>query len=150
MNSKSLMIEIETLYREQRDRNYRRPVSAPTPTTRYQLDFAFKDLKVFEDANKALNTFMAVNLGLNSADDASFKNFLNTFVNRFFFTEEKITKSKPPSNEANVESKTNKDVLMADVDTNTSARKSYSFYANTNFYVFFRLYQVTYSFVTVN
>jgi histone deacetylase complex regulatory component SIN3 len=149
MNSKSLIIEIETLYREQRDRHYRRPVSVPVPapTTRYQLDFAFKDLSVFEDANKAITTFMSVNLGLNSADDVSFKNFLKTFVNKFFLVEEKPSISKLSSNEVNGESKPSKDVVMTDVDaaaktSETSSRNAYSFYANTNFYVFFRLYQV--------
>ena len=140
MNSKSMMIEIETLYREQRDRQYRRPVSAPVsaPTTRYQLDFAFKDMTLFEDVNQALTTFMSVNLGLNSADDASFKNFVKTFVNRFFMLEEKS------SNSANGDMKPRKDVVMTDIDATAkdNTRNSYSFYANTHFYVFFRLYQV--------
>jgi histone deacetylase complex regulatory component SIN3 len=148
MNSKSLMIEIETLYREQRERYNRRPGAPQAPTTRYQLDFAFKNLDIFEDVNKALITFMTANLGLNSADDAGFKNFLKTFVNRFFFFEEKASKSTLPENEANGGPIAAKDVIMADVTTNSKIegssdqRKSFSFYANTNFYVFFRLYQV--------
>ena len=150
MNSKSMMIEIETLYREQRDRHYRRPVSAPVsaPTTRYQLDFAFKDINLFDDVNQALTTFMSVNLGLNSADDASFKNFVKTFVNKFFLLEEKSSKSKLFTNESNGDVNSRKDVVMTDIDatakeiSDSSTRSSYSFYVNTNFYVFFRLYQV--------
>ena len=140
MNPKSLMIEIETLHREQQERNYRRAGAPTGPTTRYQLDFAFKDLSILYYVNSMLVIFMECNMSLNPADDASLKTFLKSFVNRFFFIETEI--SIPP--EENIANKN--DIIMADNDSkiafSVNERKTYSFYANTNFYVFFRLYQV--------
>ena len=42
MNVKSLVTEIETLYREQWDKRV-------NPSTRYQFDFAFKEADMFKD-----------------------------------------------------------------------------------------------------
>ena len=149
MNSKSLLIEIETLYREQRER-HRRGTAVAAPAGRYQLDFSFKDLQVFQDVKNILIAFMETNMQLSPSDETGYKDFLDNFIPRFFLVNEPAVKESADEG-SNGDSKVPNDIVMTDTENmNGSAaslpkpksRASYSFYANTHFYVFFRLYQV--------
>jgi hypothetical protein len=149
MLSKSLLIEIETLYREQRERQIRNGGPVTGPTTRYQFDFAFKDLEIFSDAQKLIMTFMESNMTFSPSDETAIKEFFKGFLPKFFlFDKGSMTDGdfKAPN-----------DVIMSDTTTNGVAivvsdpkrrpRTSFSFYANTNFYTFFRLFQVNQAFL---
>lgn len=161
MGSKSLVLVIETLYKEQKEGQYRRSGVSNLPTNRYQFDFAFKDAEMFPDATKVIFSFVESSLALSPGDEAMFKDFVVSFSSKFFHLDEKTTAAM--SEGESTDSKVPNDTVMTDADAHEGAlnangvpqtlknksRPSYSLYANTPFYVFFRLYQVCHLYVQV-
>ncbi|RKO92645.1 hypothetical protein BDK51DRAFT_18371 [Blyttiomyces helicus] len=75
---KALVTEIESLYREQREKR-------SSLLNRYQFDFAFKDPEVFRDVHRLLKLQVEVILGDN--EDDRVKELLGVFIRRFFALE---------------------------------------------------------------
>ncbi|KAJ3296647.1 Transcriptional regulatory protein sin3 [Rhizoclosmatium sp. JEL0117] len=95
---KSLTTEIETLYKEQRDRKRNHQVSThygfvssntahslmSTAYTRHQMDFGFPDPTVFRDARKLVLMQVGVTGTIGQADEERIGEFLTNFLKRFF------------------------------------------------------------------
>ena len=120
MAAKSMLTEIETLYREQRERHQRKTGSNVLPSNRYQFDFAFKDRSIFGDVERIIFAFLESSLSLSSSDEKRIKDFLVNFLYKFF----------------------NLDPADGSTDVEMNDRPSYAIYTNTLLYVFYRLYQV--------
>ena len=108
---------------------------------RYQLDFIFKDAEVFEDA------FRITSLALESMggeEDKIREDVLKGFLMSFFFVEHNTEFSEEEGEGLGIQ------MDQPDKATKISPkfldapeeRKALTFYANTNLYVFLRLYQV--------
>ncbi|KAJ3087675.1 Transcriptional regulatory protein sin3 [Quaeritorhiza haematococci] len=99
LNMKSLVTEIESIYREQRedgDTTAQPPAqhattttaaansSSSTSSTRYQFDFQFKDKDLFRDVKNII--LEGVDAG--SVNPRHIRGFLNSFVKKFFWVED--------------------------------------------------------------
>ncbi|KAI8615126.1 hypothetical protein BC830DRAFT_1124114 [Chytriomyces sp. MP71] len=105
ISSKTLTTEIETLYREQRERRstalplrstpsahygfLSSSVLAPGPLTstafsRFQMDFVFPDVSVFKDARKLVMMTVGNTPALSQNDEDRIGDFLSNFLKRFF------------------------------------------------------------------
>ncbi|KAJ3299229.1 Transcriptional regulatory protein sin3, partial [Blyttiomyces sp. JEL0837] len=106
ISSKTLVTEIDMIYREQKQRRQTLAhASRPTMSggftgnnssllslssvayTRYQLDFKFSDPTVFRDARKMIMTQVSHTSAISHADEERIGEFLSNFVRRFFFVE---------------------------------------------------------------
>ena len=144
MSSKSLVTEIETLYREQRERQQRRN-NVSVPTNRYQLDFSFKDLDIFNDSIKILNTFLENNMSLSASDEKGIGDFVSLLIHRFFLLSFNNVNGVNGTNQSNESNETN-EMNGLDVEmTDKTSRPCYSLYSNTLLYVFYRLFQMLYA-----
>ncbi|KAI8904077.1 SIN3-like protein B, transcription regulator [Gorgonomyces haynaldii] len=128
VNVKSLLTEIEVLHREQREKR-------SALANRYQFDFAFNNLAIFEDCSQLLSAYVETGPGgLSNADEDRILELLKSFVPLFFFLNEQSL----PEEEG--------DKMEVDGQEQAPRRRTtYSFYANTALYALFRLYQMLYS-----
>ncbi|KAI9093851.1 hypothetical protein DFS34DRAFT_630591 [Phlyctochytrium arcticum] len=77
MSAKSLLAEVETIAREQREKRSNLP-------NRYQFDFIFKDQKLFEDVRQLLRMQVEMSVSLNDPESRKIRRFLRFFVDQFF------------------------------------------------------------------
>ncbi|KAI8928211.1 hypothetical protein BC831DRAFT_412149 [Entophlyctis helioformis] len=168
INIKSIVTEIEVLQREQREKR-------SNLANRYQFDFAFKKLDVFSHVRRLIISFMGDNLSkedLTSIRDF-LKIFVKKFFlieDLAGYDDDYDVWLPPPdddgqSQNGSVSPRRNggsnggmgngsgaMDVDMPEApfsdkgsDVNGRRRTSYTFYANSAVYVFFRLYQMLFS-----
>ena len=175
ISSKSLVSEIETMYREQREKIL---ISEQNLGPFYQFDFSFKDGELFHTCRDMITRSLeslpfsekSVTDGNESLNDKQKVNqFLRKFCGRFFwipteefgsdeideFCEINEDETESSENENNKSQNRDTDVIMEQVGESEKPsetqdrpkRPSYTMYANTSLYVFFRLYQVTLNFI---
>lgn len=92
---KNLVTEIETVYREQRERKaLTTNISLPPSSTytthiptlgRYQFDFGFKDLDLFRDTNRLIMYYCENGANVANSDYEKVEMFLKGFMSRVFF-----------------------------------------------------------------
>ena len=160
VNLKSLLTEIEVLQREQREKR-------STLANRYQFDFVFKNSEIFKDCEDIVCSFIESNMP--SSDEEKIVSLFKELVPLFFFVnnndsadqegatnEARPTESLPNENSMDVDENehaaTNGEAPGEDDSKNVDGatpgnrkRSTYSFYANTALYAFFRLFQMLYA-----
>ncbi|KAJ3145353.1 Transcriptional regulatory protein sin3 [Irineochytrium annulatum] len=106
VSGKSLICEIEDLYREQRERRSVLSAAASSsahhhhllailngtapnaaPLTRYQMEFRFHDPEVFRDCRKMILMMVAYTGSISQGDEDRIAEFLTTFIRKFFLVE---------------------------------------------------------------
>ncbi|KAJ3094926.1 Transcriptional regulatory protein sin3 [Phlyctochytrium planicorne] len=93
MGTKSLVAEIENIYREQREKRalLTNGSSLPgfnnVPLTRYQIEQRFKDPEIFRDVRRLIMGQVTNTQSISQSDEDRIGEFLATFVRRFFFVE---------------------------------------------------------------
>ncbi|KAJ3140366.1 Transcriptional regulatory protein sin3 [Physocladia obscura] len=108
LTPKTLITEIENLYREQRERkrlsmslsgqhqygfqstNPGGPLTA-TPFTRQQMDFTFPEPRIFSDARRLIMMQVGTTGGISQSDEDRIEEFLRNFSKKFFASEESNT-----------------------------------------------------------
>jgi histone deacetylase complex regulatory component SIN3 len=125
-------MEIEVLHREQREKK-------SALANRYQFDFVFKRSRVFQDCQFILRDYIKGALSLSADEDEKVFQIIDEFIPTFFFLNDvEETQIEEPMEIDSSEQ------VVAEEDK-VHKRTSYTFYANTNLYAFFRLYQMMFS-----
>lgn len=82
MSARNLISEIETLYREQKERR-----GDPLQNQRYQLDFYFRDPDIFKTVRRLLRKQLSLSIstmGINESQIAKIIDVVDTFIPNFF------------------------------------------------------------------
>ncbi|KAJ3220080.1 Transcriptional regulatory protein sin3 [Dinochytrium kinnereticum] len=90
MSTKTLIAEIENIYREQKERKALLTHGAAkdnVPLTRYQLELRFKDPEIFRDVRRLIMGQVTNTQSISQSDEDRIGEFLASFVRRFFFSE---------------------------------------------------------------
>jgi paired amphipathic helix protein Sin3a len=114
--TKSLITEIETLYREQREK------ASKVPVKKVQFEYKIESLDLMNDIKKLIESYVDKSGNFSSQDQDRIVKFLNQFTLIFFGT--------------NITSENN------DIREEMSRR---IFFGNTAYYLFFRFFQMLYS-----
>jgi paired amphipathic helix protein Sin3a len=152
--TKSLINEIEVLQLEQKEKK-------STLANRYQFDFSFKNLDMFQHVDTILLSYIENTQTISSAEEEKMKGMLQDFLPKYFNLES--SKQDDDGQDGNAmevdpevpESNGNGNLDSMEVDQTASVpvqaseqsqtiggkRSSFALYANNALYCFFRLYQ---------
>ncbi len=127
VTSKSLIAEVETLYREQHDR--------PDPNTpRFQLEYTFPNKRVLGDIKNLVEGYLDKMSGLSKVNQDRIVKMMDQLIDTFVSPNDVTDTSVSPTSDA------------MKVDEATPAEKpKRKFFCSNVYYLFFRLLQLAYS-----